>query len=246
MLKNFRPVSNLSLISKVIKKVVASRLLDHMVETKFLESFQSAYRTGHSTETALLRVQHDVVNAVDQKKGVFFVLLDLSAAFDTVDHDILLDFLRDHIGLDGSVLGLFRSYLSGRTQCVSVAGVLSELSELMFGVPQGSVLGPVEFCTYTIPLGAIMRHYKTEYHIYADDTQLYCSFDINSPDEALHAITSCISDIRSWMIGEKLKFNDDKTEFLIITSPKAGFSASLQLKISQEIEILLPFVRALG
>ena len=129
------------------------------------------------------------MNTVDQKKGVFNLLLDLSAAFDTVDHDIL-DFLRDHIGLDGSVLDLFTSYLSGRTQCVSVAGVLSELSELMFGVLQGSVLGPIEFCIYTTPLGAIMRHYKIEYHIYADDTQLYCSFDINSPDEALHAIHS--------------------------------------------------------
>ena len=105
----------------------------------------------------------------------------------------------------------------------------------MFGVPQGSVLGPIEFCIYTIPLGAIMQHYKIEYHIYTDDTQLYCSFDINSPDEALHAIHSCISDIWSWMIGKKLKINYDKTEFLIITSPKAGFSANLQLKIGKEI-----------
>ena len=88
-----------------------------------------------------------------------------------------LTFLRDHIGLDGSVLDLFRSYLSGRTQCVSVIGVLSELSELVFGVPQGSVLGPIQFCIYTIPLGAIMQRYKIEYHIYADDAQLYCSFD---------------------------------------------------------------------
>ena len=138
----------------MIEKVVASRLLDHMVENELLESFQSAYRAGHSTETALLRVHYDIVNAFDQKKSVFLVLLDLSAEFDTVDHDILLDFLRDHIGLDGSVLDLFRSHLSGRTQCISVA--LSELSELMFGVPQGSVLGPIEFCIYTIPLGAIM------------------------------------------------------------------------------------------
>ena len=217
-----------------------------MVENELLESFQSAYRAGHSTETALLRVHHDIVNAVDQKKGVFLVLLDLSAVFDTVDHDILVDFLRDHIGLDGSVLDLFRSYLSGKTQCVSVDGVLSELSELMFGAPQGSVLGPVEFCIYTIPRCAIMRHYKIEYHIYADDTQLYCSFDINSPDEALHAITSCISDIRSWMIDKKLKINDDKTEFLIITSPKAGFSANLQLKIGQEIVLPSTSCKSLG
>ena len=86
---------------------------------------------------------------------------------------IYIDFLRDHIGLDGSVLDLFRSYFSGRTQCVSIAGVLSELSELMFGVTQDSALRPVEFSIYTIPLGAIMRHYKIKYHIYADDTQLY-------------------------------------------------------------------------
>ena len=156
MLKNFRPVSNLSFISKVIE-VIASRLLDHVVENELLESFQS---TGHSTETALLRVHNDIVNTVDQKKGVFLVLFDLLAAFDTVDHDILLDFLRDHVGLDGSVLDLFRSYLSGRTQCVSVAGVLSEVSELMFDVPQGSDLGPIEFCIYTIPLGAIIQHCK--------------------------------------------------------------------------------------
>ena len=148
----------MSFISKVIEKIVASRLLDHMVENEVHKSFQSPYRAGHSTETALLRVHHDIVNAVDQKKGVFLVLLDLLAAFDTVGHDILLDFLGYHIGLEGSVLDLLRSYLSGRTQCVFVAGVLSELSEPMFGVPQGSVLSPIEFCIYTIPLGAIMRH----------------------------------------------------------------------------------------
>ena len=100
----------------------------------------------------------------------------------------------------------------------------------MFSVTQGSVLGPIEFCIYTIPLGAIMRHYKIEYQIYADDTQLYCSFDINSPDEALHAITSCISDIRSWMIGKKLKINDDKTEFFLLPHLKLDFLQTSNLK----------------
>ena len=105
-----------------------------------------------------------------------------------VDHEIFLSFLKDCVGLDGTVLSLFETYLADRTQCVSINGVLSELSELVYGVPvpQGSVLGPIAFCIYTIPLGAILRYYKIQYHIYADDTQLYCAFDLHSPDETLH------------------------------------------------------------
>ena len=161
------------------------------------------------------------------------ILLDLSAAFDTVDHTIFLTFLHEHIGVGGHALELFRSYLSGRTQCVSIEGVLSELSELAFGVPQGSVLGPIEFCIYTLPLGAILRHYNIQYHIYADDTQLYCSFDINTLDNVLCTISNCISDIRSWMIKNKLKINDDKTEFLLITSPQSKLYRDVQIAIGQ-------------
>ena len=210
VLKNFRPVSNLSFLSKVIEKVIAARLLDHMTANNLMDPMQSAYRKGHSTETALLRVHDDIVSAVDKGHGVILILLDLSAAFDTVDHTILLTFLSEHIGLSGQALDLFKSYLSGRTQCVSIEGILSELSELAYGVPQGSVLGPVEFCIYTLPLGAILRHYNIRYHIYADDTQLYCSFDVKSLDNVLTVVRDCISDIRSWMIRNKLKINDDK------------------------------------
>ena len=116
----------------------------------------------------------------------------------------------------------------------------------MFGVPQGSVLGPIEFYIYTIPLDAIMRHYNIERHIYADDTQLYLTIDIDSPYEALHTIHNCISDIQSWMIDNKLKSNDDKTEFFIITSPKAKFSANLQLNIGQEIVLPSTSCKSLG
>ena len=91
---------------------------------------------------------------------MILILLDLSTAFDTVDHSILLNFHRAHVGVDGCTLRLFESYLTGRAQCVSVDGVLSELSDLAYGVPQGYVLGPRAFCIYSIPLGAILRHYK--------------------------------------------------------------------------------------
>ena len=106
--------------------------------------------------------------------GVCLILLDLPTALDTVDHSILLTFLRDYVRLDGSIINLFKAYLTGRTQCVSVEGVLSELNELVYGVPQGSILGPIKCCIYTIPFGAILRHYNIMYHIYADDTQWYC------------------------------------------------------------------------
>jgi len=233
-LSNFRPVSNLPFISKVIEKVVSSRLLEHMNDNNLFDPMQSAYRAGHSTETALLRVHNDIVSYVDGGQGVFLVLLDLSAAFDTVDHNVLLGFLKEFVGLGGPVLKLFETYLSGRTQCVSVDGAMSEFTELAYGVPQGSVLGPILFCIYTTALGAILRNHNIGYHIYADDTQLYCPFDIKSPLESMLKIQSCISEIRSWMIQHKLKINDDKTEFLVITSKRANLSENVELHIGQE------------
>ena len=246
ILKNYRPVSNLSFISKIIEKVVAARLLDHMMDNGLMDQYQSAYRKGHSTETALVRVHNDILRAVDKGLGVCLILLDLSAAFDTVDHTILLTFLKEHIGLDGQALDLLKSYLTGRTQCVSVDGVLSELSELAYGVPQGSVLGPIEFCIYTIPLSAILNHYKINYHIYADDTQIYCSFEIDSLDEVLNSISDCISDIRSWMITNKLKINDDKTEFLLITSPHKTITRPIKISIGQEVILPSSSCKSLG
>ena len=192
---------------------------------------QSAYRSGHSTETALLRVQNDILKAVDgKKKVVFLVLLDLSAAFDTVDHAILLSFLENYVGLSGFVLSMLESYLQGCTQSVSINNILSDLSELVYGVLQGSVLGPTIFCTYTIPLGAILRKHNMQYHLYADDTQLYCASEIDSCADTMK-IESCISDIRSWMISSKLKINDDKTEFLVISSSHLSFHFDKQLTI---------------
>lgn len=230
-LKNYRPVSNLSFLSKLLEKVVVNRLIDHMSVNNLLDPMQSAYRKAHSTETALLRLKNDMSWAIDRGLGILLVLLDLSSAFDTVDHAILITFFEKILGLKGKVLDWFRSYLSSRTQSVSIGSILSDVSELVFGVPQGSVLGPIEFCIYTTPLGAILRQHGLSYQIYADDTSIYCTFDMSAPEATVEKINACIGDIKAWMIANKLKINDDKTEFVVITSPRAVVSSDLHITI---------------
>ena len=190
-----------------------------MIQHDLLEQMQSAYKPCHSTETALLKVHNDILCQLDKGQGVYLALLDLSAAFDTVDHEVLLELLESYVGIEGTALSLFRSYLTQRSQCVVVENVMSELVTLLYGVPQGSVLGPLKFCLYTLPLGAIVRHHGLQFHIYADDTQLYIAFDHKNPELAIDKLNACIADIRSWMIRNKLKINDGKTEFLVISSP---------------------------
>ena len=116
MLNNYRPVSNLSFLSKVIEKVISIRILGHILDNNIVDRFQSAYRAGHSRETALLRVYNDIVTTVGKGNGSFLVLLDLSAAFDTIDHDNLFYILEKYVGIGGSALRLIRSYFSDRTQ----------------------------------------------------------------------------------------------------------------------------------
>ena len=221
ILKNYRPVSNLSFISKLIERVVCTQLISHLKSNGLYEVFQSAYREFHSTETALLRVQNDLLLSVDDSGGVILVLLDLSAAFDTIDHDKLLNLLSDRFGIRGSALEWIRSYLTNRKQSVLIHGERSEELELIYGVPQGSVLGPILFTLYTTPLGDICRKHKLTFHLYADDTQLYIAFKPSesiSKEEAKSRIEACVSDIRAWMAINMLKLNDDKTELLVITS----------------------------
>ena len=151
-MKNYRPVSNLPFVSKVVERVVASQLNTHMLEHSLLEPAQSAYRRNHSMESALLQVRSDVLQATDGKKCVMLVLLDPSAAFDTIDHDILLLRLEIDIGVCGSALAWFRSYLSGQIQSVRINNTTSQPQPLHYGVPQGSVVGPVLFTVTRHPL----------------------------------------------------------------------------------------------
>ena len=220
-LKNYRPVSNLPFVSKIIEKVVASQLNDHLSKHDIKEKFQSAYRRLHSTETAIIKLQNDILRCLGNRKCVLLVLLDLSSAFDTIDHDILISCLRDRFGVQGTALSWFRSYLSDRLQCVCVKHCFSKGRCLKCGVPQGSVLGPLLFILYLFGLGDILRGYDIDYHFYADDNQLYLSFEPNQEgdlERAISILQKCAADIRKWMTQKFLKLNEDKTEFVIFSS----------------------------
>ena len=153
LLPSYRPISNLRFTSKVTEKVAASRLNSHLNDNNLHKLFQSAYKQGYSTETALIRVQNDILSAIDNNGCVILLLLDLSAAFDTVDHHILLTRLSCRFGIKGNALKWIKSYLSDRRQSVCVDNERSSSQDLSCGVPQGSVLGPILYLLYTAPLG---------------------------------------------------------------------------------------------
>ena len=220
-LKNYRPVSNIKCFSKIMEKCAMSQLFSHMSTQNLLEPYQSAYKPNHGTETALLKVNNDIPCALDNKKAVYIVLLDLSAAFDTIDFDILNGRLSNSLGIDGSVRTWILSYLQDRKSQVGIAGDLSEAQTMEFGLPQGSVVGPGMFSYYTYPLGKIIQKHNLKYHIYADDTQIYIEFNPRIPGDsvtALFKLESCITEIKNWMNMNKLKLNEDKTEFFVASS----------------------------
>ena len=163
ILRNYRPVSNLPFIFKILEKVITKQLTDHMKVQALYEKHQSAYICYHSTEPALVKVQNDLLRAIDDGSGVFLVLLDLSAAFETIDHDIILDRLKSNIGLSDKSLGWFCSYLKDRLHCIVIDGVTPESVNLKYGVPHGSVLGPILFTIYTSPIGEIAQMLKYIY-----------------------------------------------------------------------------------
>jgi len=217
---NYRPISNLTFMSKIVERLVCQQLVSFLEENKLLPNLQSAYRKHHSTETVLLKVVLDILQAADSGQVSLLCLLDLSAAFDTVDHNVLIDRLQKSYGLNGTVLSWIQSFVHDRTQSVVVGGEMSTKSEVKCGVPQGSVLGPILFLLYTADVLLIAERHGFQAHSYADDTQLYFHcIPGTSCSDCVKRIVACIAEMEQWMSSNYLRLNTDKTQFIWLGTP---------------------------
>ena len=245
MLKNYRPVSNLKFISKIFEKAVCAQILEHLKNHDLFEKHQSAYRKNHNTETALLKIQNDLLLSADKKQISIIALLDLSAAFDTIDHSILTLRLKNTFGFSDLVLDWFISYLKDRTQSVKINDTESKPHPLLYGIPQGSILGPIIYTLYTTPLGNIIKDHNLNYHMYADDTQLYLSIEPANVHDLVYSLECCLNDVKTWMVDNKLKLNDEKTEVLLCNPKKYNVDLDT-IKIGNDTVELTDSVKNLG
>ena len=219
-MNNYRSVSNLCFIAKILEKLVLSQVSSYLNSHNLYNTCQSAYRPDHSTETALLTVVNDLLLFLNIGNISILALHDFSSAFDTIDHPILVHRLHTDFGFTDAVLQWFSSYLTDHTYYVSLSNHFSDFAPVHSGVPQGSVLGPKLFIMYTKPLSAIIDSHSIIHHSFADDIQLQMSAPPDRISELLHAIQSCKSDVKAWATANMLKLNDNKTELMLLTSKR--------------------------
>jgi len=215
-ISNYRPISNLGFVSKVIERAVTNQLIKYLNLHSLMPVNQSGYRCHHSTETALLHVLSEIFAAIDEQNVSLLTFLDMSAAFDCVDHQILIDRLFYDFGVTGVPAKWFKSYLIGRTYQVSFKSCLSEVITLSSGVPQGSVLGPILFVLYTAQILEIIQSFGCMCHAYADDIQVIVTGKPEVFQCEVHRLIACLSDIDSWMSKNCLRLNQCKSQFLPI------------------------------
>jgi hypothetical protein len=224
---NYRPISILPVPMKIFEKLVFEQLLDYIMENEIISVNQSGFRKSHSTETAALEVKEFILNQLSEGKLVGAVLIDFKKAFDTVDHKILLKKLFCYDFRDISFDWL-ESYLSDRFQVTKVNGCTSDLCcEEAFGVPQGSVLGPLFFLLY---INDINKALKSYFHLYADDTILIHSS--NCPGKLKNDLEAELNDLSKWLEINKLTLNMSKTEAIF-------FGNKNKIEVCKDIEVCL-------
>jgi hypothetical protein len=245
--RSYRPISNLSVVSKLAERLVAHRLLRYLTDNDHLPRFQSAYKPHHSTETAVLKVLDDILTAIDSGDVVGLALLDLSAAFDTVDPAVLLRRLQISYGVGGAAHDWFRSYITDRQQYVRLQTGRSPTSLLLCGVPQGSVLGPILFLLYTANLVRLIADHDLLVHLYADDTQTYGASSSSSVSQLQLRMSVCIDDVVDWMASNRLQMNTAKTEVLWCSSARRQHQLSTEpVRVGRDNVIPAASVRDLG
>jgi len=224
-----------------------NRIRSHVTSCSNFNSFQSAYRSKHSTETALLYTVNNICRSADEGDCTLLISLDLSAAFDTVDHNLLISRLDNSFGKRGNFLSWINSYITERSQFVRIGRFSSKNTSCTCGVPQGSVLGPILFNIYTSPIASIAESHNTRQQQYADDTQLYISLSAQSLSQSLLSLENCLTHLRAWFCHNGLTLNPDKTDAVLFgTRNKLGSLSSLthvnvagtSVHLSKKVKIL--------
>lgn len=227
---NYRPISLLVAISKIFERVIFNQLYAYFQKYKLFYSSQYGFRSGHSTEFACLELVDRIIQEMDRGKIPICIFLDLSKAFDTLDHTILLTKL-EYYGITETAASLFKSYLSQRSQYVEFDGSKSDMKTISTGVPQGSILGPLLFIIYINDLSQVSQIFRSI--MYADDTSLATTlnaFNINPTANTDEMINSELQKVSDWLKANKLSLNVNKSKFMVFHHPKKIFRLP-QIKI---------------
>ena len=212
---DFRPISLLPAISKIMEKLAAKQMVDHLKAKKLMDNYQSAYKQNHSTLTALLNITEDIYDALEDSEVTLLVLLDYSKAFDCANHRLILAKLKK-LGFHKEALDWIHSYLFGRSQQVCTDNKTSTWKEMINGVPQGSILGPLLFTILISDIKTVISNGK--YHLYADDTQVYYRCKVDNISETINKINLDLDKISNFSEQNCLKLNNDKSNYIIIGS----------------------------